>query len=78
MKKKRETMNVYNFQLSFLKPFEYIMAQTRQGYTQQLVAEYLYMIIDSVGVEIKSGWKSILFVLSMYAKTEVIKRNSNR
>jgi brefeldin A-inhibited guanine nucleotide-exchange protein len=58
----------YQFQKQFLKPFEYIMANSRSSEIRELVVQCLSRMVLGRVNNVKSGWKSVFVVLTCGAK----------
>ncbi|EGG14398.1 Arf guanyl-nucleotide exchange factor [Cavenderia fasciculata] len=61
----REEMSNYNFQNEFLMPFETVMSSNNSVQIRELIIRCVGNLIQSKSQNIKSGWKTILNVLSL-------------
>ena len=60
----KKDLSIYNFQMDFFKPFEFIFEQTK-GIPErgQFVINYIYFIVGQYGANIHSGWIVIFRIL---------------
>ena len=60
----KQDLSIYNFQMDFFKPFEFIFEQTK-GIPErgQFVINYIYFIVGQYGANIHSGWIVIFRIL---------------
>jgi brefeldin A-inhibited guanine nucleotide-exchange protein len=63
-----EELTGFKFQEEFLKPFYYILKNSKDQQVTEMVLSNLDNLIQLKGYKIKSGWKSIFAVLSYTAK----------
>ena len=62
-----EELSYFKFQKEFLKPFENIMKVNKSAEVKDMILECINNMILAKGLSIKSGWKTILGVLSVAA-----------
>ena len=66
----KEELPHFKFQKEFLRPFEYIMAHNDAAAIKEYILICVNQLVELRGDNIKSGWKSILAVLTKAAREE--------
>ncbi|CAN0115347.1 unnamed protein product, partial [Phaeothamnion confervicola] len=64
----KEELRDFNFQRLFLKPFETVMASSKNVQIRELILRCVDNLVQARQNNIRSGWKSILSVLSIAAR----------
>jgi Sec7-like guanine-nucleotide exchange factor len=68
----RMELDNFNFQKDFLKPFEYIICHNKSPEIQELVIHCLMHISRAQTKNLRSGWKSLFYALSVPARSNVM------
>ena len=66
----KDELTSFHFQRDFLKPFDYIIANSPSPVIRELVVRCLTQVVRSTSRNIKSGWKNIFQVLNVAARDE--------
>jgi brefeldin A-inhibited guanine nucleotide-exchange protein len=66
----KDELTSFHFQRDFLKPFDYIIANSPSPVIRELVVRCLTQVVRSTSRNIKSGWKNIFMVLNAAARDD--------
>ena len=66
----KEDLRAYNFQKSFIRPFEYIISRTPSADTREMILHVVHNIVQTRSKNLSSGWKIVFSVCTFCAENE--------
>ena len=66
----KEDLRAYNFQKSFIRPFEYVISRTPSADTRELILHVVHNIVQTRSKNLSSGWKIVFSVCTFCAENE--------
>ena len=66
----KEDLRAYNFQKSFIRPFEYIISRTPSADTREMILHVVHNIVQTRYKSLSSGWKVVFSVCTYCAENE--------
>ncbi|KAK8796855.1 hypothetical protein WA588_000981 [Blastocystis sp. NMH] len=66
----KEDLRAYNFQKSFIRPFEYIISRTPSADTREMILHVVHNIVQTRSKQLSSGWKIVFSVCTFCAENE--------
>ena len=66
----KEDLRAYNFQKSFIRPFEYIISRTPSADTREMILHVVHNIVQTRYKNLSSGWKVVFSVCTYCAENE--------
>ena len=66
----KEDLRAYNFQKSFIRPFEYIISRTPSADTREMILHVIHNIVQTRYKSLSSGWKVVFSVCTYCAENE--------
>lgn len=66
----KEDLRAYNFQKSFIRPFEYIISRTPSADTREMILHVVHNIVQTRSKNLSSGWKIVFSVCTYCAENE--------
>ena len=66
----KEDLRAYNFQKSFIRPFEYVISRTPSADTREMILHVVHNIVQTRYKNLSSGWKIVFSVCTFCAENE--------
>lgn len=66
----KEDLRAYNFQKSFIRPFEYVISRTPSADTREMILHVVHNIVQTRSKNLSSGWKIVFSVCTFCAENE--------
>ena len=66
----KEDLRAYNFQKSFIRPFEYVISRTPSADTREMILHVVHNIVQTRSKQLSSGWKIVFSVCTFCAENE--------